>query len=709
MIQIKNRFPTFLLLVLFAMPTSTQYKFIDFSFSGGSASSSSNSYGGNLTAGSISGPALSGTDYNAWPGITYSLQAPVPPAPELINSDDYYNRLDVTLAATTSANWYNESWASRKEITLDYTQVAGSSNLTDFPVLISLGSDSDLAADALANGDDIVFTSSNGMTQLAHEIEFFDETTGELQAWVQVPTLSYTANTTLFMYYGNSGATNQEAPNTIWDTTDYITVHHLDESPANSVAGHLDSTSNGLDGTPLGFAGTAGSTTDGTGKIDGADEFDGSGDYIDYGSSTTFNTGTGDFAFSIWVQTTQDCTGNRVYAGKRQSSISVWLGCVDSGGDGKAFFSVRDSNGTAINTGNSTTTITDGNWHHLVGVKNGNTTHIYVDGTLENSNSGTFGGNFDGGTVQVGRFNASPFYYADASLDEFRYMNSAPSAEWIETEFNNQNSPGTFHTIGSEESNLSLSAGPSDTEFAIAISPDSFTTTYYVRSDGTLTSTLTDSEWQTYSEWGGETGTSITGLNPNTTYTARVKARHGIFTESPWGPTDSAITNSLSVHFDIDVSSTDSETNPPYELSLDQLSAGSVITSSENVWVDISTNAQSGATIYLQGAVGGLQSTVAGHTISSVSDDLATQSEGVGIQATSVAQGSGGPLTVVSPYNGAGSNVGIIPQQFESIFSSVAAVTNGRGAFALKAKAGSLTPAASDYGEVLTIVAVPSF
>lgn len=252
-------------------------------------------------------------------------------------------------------------------------------------------------------------------------------------------------------------------------------------------------------------------------------------------------------------------------------------------------------------------------------------------------------------------------------------------------------------------------AEASDTEFAIGVSPDSFTTTYYLQADGTLTDTLTDAEWQTYTAWGGASGTTLTGLLPNTTYTVKVKARQGIFSESPWGPTDTASTSTLSVSFDIDVASADNETSPPYELTIDQLSADSVTTSSEFVWVDISTNAQNGATVYIQGTTGGLSSATTGHTITSVSDDLANQAEAVGIQATSTTQSSGGPLTAVSPYNGAGATVGLIPQQLESIFSSSTAITSGRGSFALKAKVSGLTPAAADYSETLTVVAVPSF
>ena len=98
-----------------------------------------------------------------------------------------------------SAGWYNASWQYRKTITIDYTKVSGSQ--TNFPVLINLTSDSDLAAHARSNGFDILFTSSDGTTKLSHEIEKYTSATGELVAWVKVPSLSSTADTVLYMYY----------------------------------------------------------------------------------------------------------------------------------------------------------------------------------------------------------------------------------------------------------------------------------------------------------------------------------------------------------------------------------------------------------------------------------------------------------------------------------------------------------------------------
>ena len=97
-------------------------------------------------------------------------------------------------AAHAQTSWYNSSWSYRKTITINYTNV--SANLTNFPVLISR-TDSDLQARAQTNGYDLLFTSSDGTNKLAHEIETYTSSNGTLVAWVKVPILSSTTNTTL--------------------------------------------------------------------------------------------------------------------------------------------------------------------------------------------------------------------------------------------------------------------------------------------------------------------------------------------------------------------------------------------------------------------------------------------------------------------------------------------------------------------------------
>ena len=55
--------------------------------------------------------------------------------------------------ACANPDWYDSSWLYRKKITINSANVTA--NLVDFPVLVSLASDSDLASDAQANGDDV--------------------------------------------------------------------------------------------------------------------------------------------------------------------------------------------------------------------------------------------------------------------------------------------------------------------------------------------------------------------------------------------------------------------------------------------------------------------------------------------------------------------------------------------------------------------------
>src|SRR3972149_700500 len=120
--------------------------------------------------------------------------------------------------------WYS-SWQLRKTITIDATKVSSGPH-TNFPVLINLASDASLAANAQADGDDILFTSSDGTTKLSHEIEKYGSSTGELVAWVKVPSLSSSSNTPLYMYYGNDAAASQQDATGVW-SSGYEAVYHL--------------------------------------------------------------------------------------------------------------------------------------------------------------------------------------------------------------------------------------------------------------------------------------------------------------------------------------------------------------------------------------------------------------------------------------------------------------------------------------------------
>lgn len=252
-------------------------------------------------------------------------------------------------------------------------------------------------------------------------------------------------------------------------------------------------------------------------------------------------------------------------------------------------------------------------------------------------------------------------------------------------------------------------ANPSDTKFAVAISTDNFVTTQYVKSDLTVGATLTLTDYLTYAGWGSTTGSLVRGLLPNTVYTVKAKAYSGAFTESGYGPTATASTQDPQLTFDIDVAATDISTNPPYQIDFGTLPVSTVTDTPQLVWVSLDTNGESGGKVYVSAQNSGLKSLLGSYTISSLTGNLAAQPEGFGAQGLSATQVSAGPLALVSPYNGSGSNIGVTDALIREIFTSANPIVSGRGSFVLKAKTKPLTPASSDYTEILTVIAAGGF
>lgn len=257
---------------------------------------------------------------------------------------------------------------------------------------------------------------------------------------------------------------------------------------------------------------------------------------------------------------------------------------------------------------------------------------------------------------------------------------------------------------------LDTGDNPSDAEFAIAISTDAFATdTKYVQSDDTVGPTLGSEDWQTYAVWGGGTGFFVIGLTPDVTYTVKVAARDGDFTQTAFGPTASAATIDPYLTFDIDVSATDSETSPPYTLPLGTLSSSSVTTGSDKIWVDFATNAEMGGEVWIYDVNSGLKSTATNYTITSTSTNLAVASEGFGVRSNSATQVSGGPLVASAPYDGSNDNVGLVDTTIRSIYTSADKIIGGRSSVLVKSKASNVTPAATDYADLFTLIAAGVF
>src|SRR5215469_6656960 len=126
-------------------------------------------------------------------------------------------------------------------LSVDHTQVP--SNQSNFPVLVNF-TDNNFAT--VANGGKVqnssgfdigFYADNNAATKLAWEMERYTATSGEVIAWVKLPTVSSTSpNTTFYVFYDDPTInTDQSNPTGVWDAN-YLGVYHLKDGTTLSVA-----------------------------------------------------------------------------------------------------------------------------------------------------------------------------------------------------------------------------------------------------------------------------------------------------------------------------------------------------------------------------------------------------------------------------------------------------------------------------------------
>ena len=126
-------------------------------------------------------------------------------------------------------------------------------------------------------------------------MEKYDGTTGNLIAWVKIPSLSSSSDTVFYLLYGdNSINTDQSDPPNTWDSN-FKGVWHMSDSAANTTI--RESTATGANGTNN--ANT--STKTATGQIGKALSYNGSTD----GSFAAINLSATNIAtLSFWMKWT---------------------------------------------------------------------------------------------------------------------------------------------------------------------------------------------------------------------------------------------------------------------------------------------------------------------------------------------------------------------------------------------------------------------
>lgn len=346
----------------------------------------------------------------------------------------------------TSNDWWNSSWQYRKQITMDHTMVY--KDLENFPVLIANVS-SDFSDHAQSDGDDFVFIDETNTMQYNHEIEYYNSTSGELIAWVNVTSLNSTVDTELWIYYCNSDCENQENVIDTWGNS-YIGVWHMSDITGSDTINDSTDTQDGIKHGDPDF--------EQQGKIHNSLYFDGSGDYFvitNYAYAFVDSVVPG-ITIEAWMYLSENRDAIEcIYHFGRQNSYPYFS--LQKAKSNSPLVLTHAQTGSGVQRAYSNNIGDDlvGKWLHVVGIfdRLGNEIKLYVNGTGQSliGHCPGYNLNVSGFSAEIGLSTDAGTYYIKGKLDELRISKVLRSASWISTSFNNQNDSISFITFGAEE------------------------------------------------------------------------------------------------------------------------------------------------------------------------------------------------------------------------------------------------------------------
>lgn len=323
-----------------------------------------------------------------------------------------------------------------RAIVIDHTQcgTADSSNIT-IPVLLQLNDLKTLANGGKvqnSNGYDITFSiDAAGTSLLSWQMTNYNGSTGNIYAFVQMPTISYTADTVFYMHYGSTGITSFMGGNP-WASA-YQTVWHLDEgtNPYN------DSTTNANNSI------ASDNPTPTFGKIYTAQAFNGTSNYIDFGTGASLDQGS-NITISFWFKLVSTPGANAYIFSKgtgTRGATAQYEFYIDTSRQGNFA-----CDGTA---GPATAAFTIDTWYHIAIICNGSGTKIYINGSTSGGFTVPLPGTANARSMVVGAQTGSTGF-VNAIIDELEIYNAIWSTSTITTIYNAQNNNSSFLTVGAE-------------------------------------------------------------------------------------------------------------------------------------------------------------------------------------------------------------------------------------------------------------------
>ena len=349
----------------------------------------------------------------------------------------------LTTVALLSAVSFPGDWNFRAEIQIDGSLTT--TTHSNFPIVLRSAQfpaemlNNNGLQDAMNGGLDVRFSSdAQGSQRLACEIvRFSTGATPAVEVWVKLNTLTAGASNSIYVWWGASGATlpangSTYGRNAVW-SNNFTAVYHLNEIQSGAAGNYQDSTGN------FNSLATTNPPTRSTGSIGFAATFNANNNQ-EIVLPNTLDT-TGNYTLQGWVSTS-NMSGFRTWLGKSDTfaaNNSRWRFYNDNFGSSNPGIGRAGSEASWANGGDPDYTGTAAHFNMVV-----------TTGVAELIHNGTSYGTrtFTQGTDAAARVtignSAGEFW--TGTIDEVRIVSTNRSQSWINTEYINQQNPGTFFT-----------------------------------------------------------------------------------------------------------------------------------------------------------------------------------------------------------------------------------------------------------------------
>ncbi len=343
-------------------------------------------------------------------------------------ANDWYVMLDP---------WWNSSYNHRRDFTISNTYI--DTDLDNFPVLVNVSA---IVSAYCDGGDSIRFVDEDNTTEYYYEIEGTWNPSSYNFVWVNITSISSTADTTFHMYYNNSAVSDNQNPTDVWNSG-YIHVWHMNGSSDTQI----------WDSTETNHSASA-SCNAVDGMIGGARDFvEVDNDSVSFGdmatpSNSVINTGTFEFYYETH-QVADYCEIISKYDGDSQERGYS----IVKNTDGTMGGTLMDSSARYWGWTTDNQIFYDNTYVFATVVVNASTETMvmYADGESEavtkTSNVGT------GPTVFANQASSDRLMYYDPSgadstddgvLDEIRISQVYRNASWVKATYHSNNQTSGF-------------------------------------------------------------------------------------------------------------------------------------------------------------------------------------------------------------------------------------------------------------------------